>query len=141
MGEVVSRDAVTNRGPMRTPTTRPMIGRLAGVAILIFLVASPVATTSCSDDSTGPDPCSLVSLSSSGNLTLDIECSGGFSATISNIQYDQYGRRSSYNFDIGCSDGSNRHTGSVSNIQYNQYGQAQSATVRIDGETCSVSAG
>ncbi len=117
-----------------------VLGRLTSVALLLCLVAGPVATTSC-DDSSGPDLCSLVSLSSNGSVQIDMDCTSGISATISNIQYDQFGRRTSYNFDIQCSGGGSDHyTGSVSGIAYNQYGQALSATVRINGQTCSVNA-
>ena len=83
------------------------------------------------------DLCSLISVSSNGNLSIS-DCSTGpnYSAQISNIQYDQYGRRSSYNYDITCNSG-DRYYGSVS-LNYNEYGQVTSATVTINGETCDV---
>jgi len=125
---------------MRTPILRTTLKGLVSLALMVFFVAGPVATTSCGD-STSPDLCSLVSISSNGSVQIDMDCTSGISATISNIQYDQFGRRTSYDFDIQCSGGGSDHyTGSVSGIQYNQYGQALSATVRINGQTCSVTA-
>lgn len=126
---------------MRLPSSNAVPGMVLRGALVVLLVAGLVATTSCGD-AAGPDLCSLVSLSSGGGIGIDMDCTGGVSAMISNIQYDQFGRRISYNFDIRCSGGGSDHyTGSVTGIQYNEYGQALSATVRINGTTCQVRAG
>ena len=111
-------------------------------SLLVVLVIGTITTTACGGDGTptGPELCSLVSFSRSGDFGVQYTCSGAYTATISSIQYDPFGRRTSYNFALGCDGGSTLYTGSVTNIQWNNIGEAQSATVRINGETCSVSA-
>lgn len=121
---------------MRIPvfTLRP--GRLApALGLLIF--AGPVTTTACGgSDATAPDVCSMVSLSSNGNLAIDFPCSS-LDVTISGIHYDQLGRPVSYTFDHRCNAGGSGHySGSVTNIRWNDLGQALGATVRINGTTC-----
>ena len=106
---------------------------LIGVMAVLLLIA-----ISCKkEDILGEDFCSLVNISSNGDLSIS-GCTTGpnFSAQISDIQYDQYGRRSSYDYDITCNSG-DRYYGHVS-LDYNEHGQVTSATVTINGETCQV---
>jgi len=100
---------------------------LIGVMAVLLLV-----TISCKKDL-----CSLVSVSTNGDLSIS-ECATGtgFTASITNIHYDQFGRRSSYDYDITCGSG-DRYAGHVS-LSYNEFGQVTSATVTIDGETCNI---
>ncbi|HSW29629.1 MAG TPA: hypothetical protein VLH75_09135 [Longimicrobiales bacterium] len=113
-----------------------ILGVLPACAMWAFLAAGPVAVAGCGGDSTGPeqDVCNQVSFSQSGNVGIQMNCSGSVNSTISNIRYDDYSRPISYNFDFAC--GSERYTGAVSNIRWNNIGQALGATVLVNGKTC-----
>ncbi len=113
-----------------------MLGILPAGALWALLAAGPVAVTGCGGDATGPDEniCDKVSFSQSGNIGIQMSCSGTMNSTVSNIRYDQYSRPISYNFDFSC--GSERYAGSVTNISWNNIGQALGATVTVNGKTC-----
>jgi hypothetical protein len=113
-----------------------VLGVLPACALWAFLAAGPVTVTGCGGDSTGPeeDVCDRVSFSQSGNIGIQMNCSGSVNSTISAIKYDQFSRPISYNFDFSC--GSERYAGSVTNIRWNNIGQALGATVSVNGKTC-----
>lgn len=102
------------------------------------MLGGSVSVSGCGDGSgPGESVCSQVSFSQSSDISIDFnEPCGSFEATISNTTFDQFGRRTSYDFDISCATTSERYTGSVTDIVYNNIGQALSATVTINGETC-----
>jgi hypothetical protein len=110
---------------------------MTGMALLLLL-SGTVSVSGCGDGSgPGESVCSQVSLFQSGDIGVDFkEACGGMEATVSGITYDQFGRRTSYNFDFRCTTTSERYTGSVTDIAYNSLGQALSAEVTINGETC-----
>jgi hypothetical protein len=55
---------------------------------------------------------------------------------VSGITYDSFSRRTSYNYDMSCSNGTNRKTGRVYNITYNNLGQALTWDFTVNGTTC-----
>lgn len=117
-------------------------GACKAFLMVSWLTAGPAVLTACGDDGTGPqgrDLCELVSLNRNGNLSVDMNCSGSVTSTISEIRYDPFSRPTSYNFDMRCTgSGSDHYQGSVTNISWNNIGEALGATVTINGTTCSV---
>jgi hypothetical protein len=59
--------------------------------------------------------CALLGFSGS-QPSLNVDCGGSSTSTISNITYDRFGRVVAYEFDIQCTGNSNRYTGRVFNI-------------------------
>ncbi|MGQ0537638.1 MAG: hypothetical protein ACT4R6_01715 [Gemmatimonadaceae bacterium] len=112
-----------------------------GAVALVLALGTSGSAVACGGGDDGPASpretvCSRVSLSSNG-LSIRTDCSS-ISSTISNIQFDQFGRRISWTFDIRCTTGTERYTGRVTSVTYNNLGQALSATVEINGTTCRV---
>jgi hypothetical protein len=102
----------------------------------------PVATTACSgggDSATGPSSstsaCNDASFDSSAGIAFNLGCSS-VSVSVSGITYDSFSRRTSYNYDMSCSNGTNRKTGRVYNITYNNLGQALTWDFTVNGTTC-----
>lgn len=122
----------------------PILLRASGVAVLVTLLGfMPVAMTGCSkggsDSATGPtstaSACSSASFDSSAGIGFALGCNS-VSASISGITYDQFSRRTAYNYDISCADGTNRKQGRVSNVVYNNIGQALTWDFTVNGTSC-----
>jgi hypothetical protein len=64
---------------------------------------------------------------------ISVPCSSGHS-TVSNINYDAYGRPTTFNFSITC--GSKIYKGSVYSVVYNHLGEATSYSATINGKNC-----
>lgn len=119
------------------------VARGAAVAGIIGALAIvPTATTACSgggDSSTGPSSatsaCGDASFDSSAGIGFNLGCSS-VSVSVSGITYDNFSRRTSYNYDISCANGTNRKTGRVYNITYNNLGQALTWDFTVNGSTC-----
>jgi hypothetical protein len=124
-------------------STLSRIVRIAGVAAAVLALASlPVAVSGCSggggaDKTTAPaaNPCSDASFDSQANIGFNLGCST-LNVSVSGITYDQFSRKKSYSYDISCSGGSNRKTGSVSNITYNNLGQPLTWDFTVNGTSC-----
>jgi hypothetical protein len=56
--------------------------------------------------------------------------------TVSGITYDDFSRVIAYDYDVSCSDGSHRRTGSVHDIAYNNLGEALSLEYSVNGREC-----
>jgi hypothetical protein len=125
------------------PAVRLRIARFLGVATLVAVFAFiPAATSGCSgggEKATGPSNttnlCAEASFDSQANIGFNLGCST-LNVSVSGITYDQFSRKRSYNYDISCSGGSNRKTGSVSNITYNNIGQPLTWDYTVNGTTC-----
>lgn len=101
-----------------------------------------VSATGCSksDGTTGPSgsttsACTEASFDGSAGIGFSLGCSS-ISVSVSGITYDQFSRRKSYSYDIACSDGTKRKTGTVSNITYNGIGQALTWDYTVNGTSC-----
>ena len=122
---------------------RQFVVRAAAVLGVAAAFASlPAATTACSgskgsDAATGPtsSPCTEASFDSGAGIAFNLGCNS-VSVSVSGITYDQFSRRTSYNYDMSCSNGSNRKTGRVYNISYNSLGQALTWDYTVNGTTC-----
>jgi hypothetical protein len=120
--------------------------RLAGVVAVVLAFASiPAIVSGCGGGgggSTGPsnttNACAEASFDSQANIGFNLGCST-LNVSVSGITYDQFSRKKSYNYDISCSGGSNRKTGSVSNITYNNLGQPLTWSFTVNGTSCSKS--
>ena len=92
----------------------------------------------CDKKSTKSDDINCNDLSIQNNApSYPFNCSGTYSASITNIQYDQYGRKTSYNFDISCSSHNETLTGRYYNMTYNSIAQLQTFEATINGKHCS----
>ncbi len=124
---------------------RRTFGTIASAGILIAALAVvSVGATGCSgggDKATGPSgsssasACSQASFDSSAAIGFNLGCNS-VSFGISGITYDQFSRRTSYNYEMSCSDGTNRKVGRVYNITYNSIGQALTWDYTVNGTTC-----
>jgi hypothetical protein len=99
----------------------------------------PVAQSGCSSEG-GQALCDRLSISAGagGVISVFYECSGSYSAAFSNVEYDMFGNRTSYDFTFGCSTSSVSYTGSVT-VSWSSPHDIASWTVVINGETCSFS--
>jgi hypothetical protein len=100
----------------------------------------PAGSVACSGGSDGPtaakvDPCTTASFDSRAGIGFQLGCSS-VTVSVSGITYDQFGRRTSYNYDMSCADGSNRKQGRVSNIAYNSIGEALTWDYTVNGASC-----
>lgn len=119
------------------------LARGAVVAAIVGALAFiPAATTACSgggDSGTGPssstNACNEASFDSSAGIGFSLGCTS-VSVSVSGITYDNFSRRTSYNYDMSCSNGTNRKTGRVYNITYNNLGQAQTWDYTVNGASC-----
>lgn len=111
------------------------------LALLGLLAATTATTTGCGgdDDSTEPEVniCTQVSFSSRGELNVPLRCNS-INSQVSDIRYDQFSRPIAYNFNMSCTDGSQRFSGSVTSITWNNLGQALTMAVTVNGKSCSL---
>jgi hypothetical protein len=106
--------------------------------LTIILIIVAVGFNACEKKSTKSDKINCNDLSISNNSPYyPFICSGTFNSTISNIQYDQYARRTSYDFDISCSPSNETLEGRFYNMTYNSIGQLQTFDATINGKNCS----
>ena len=104
----------------------------------IIAITIIIGILGCDKNSTNSDSINCDDLSISNNsLSYPFECSGVFNGTVSNIQYDQYGRRTSWNFEWSCSSSSKTLEGRYYNMTYNSYAQLQTFDATINGKHCS----
>lgn len=111
------------------------------LTILTAVIVGPAAVTGCSggggDKATAPaaNPCAEASFDSSAGIGFALGCNS-VNVSVTGITYDQFSRRTAYNYDISCSDGSKRKTGRVYNVTYNSIGQALTWDYTVNGATC-----
>jgi hypothetical protein len=111
--------------------------RLINLFSIIAIIAI-IGILGCDKDSTESDSINCNDLSISNNAPYyPFECSGTFHGTTSNIQYDQYGRRISWDFEMSCSSSNKTLEGRYYNMTYNEYGQLQTFDAIINGKHCS----
>ena len=113
---------------------------LASAAVLAVAVAGSASVTGCGggggDDAAGPSASLCSSAVFDGaSIGFNLGCSS-YSASISGITYDQFSRVTSYNYDISCTGGSNRRTGSLTNITYNNLGAPLTWNFTVNGQSC-----
>jgi hypothetical protein len=125
---------------IRLVPTRVLLSAFLAVACVAAAGSLSLAATGCSKsggDATGPtaSACSDASFDSSAGIGFNLGCNS-VSVTVSGITYDQFSRRTSYNYDMACSNGSNRKTGRVYNITYNNLGQPLTWDYSVNGTTC-----
>jgi hypothetical protein len=108
---------------------------------LIAVMVGFLLFADCGKKSTEPKEslCGLLSIQDN-QPNIAVNCQGGFSSRISNIEYDVYGRVIAYDFDYSCTNPSTRYTGKIYNIRRDDIGRALSFSAVINGESCSVSA-
>jgi len=105
---------------------------------LIIAITAFIGIIGCDKKSTKSDDINCNDLSIQNNApSYPFNCSGTYSASITNIQYDQYGRKTSYNFDISCSSHNETLTGRYYNMTYNSIAQLQTFEATINGKHCS----
>jgi hypothetical protein len=77
-------------------------------------------------------------MSSNGGISFQFtSCpSSTYSSSITGIQYDNFGRRISYGFDVTCVGSNERYTGNVTSISYNEIGQVTGWVAVVNGQTC-----
>jgi len=132
---------VTRFLPTKAALSAGLSAILSALAIAAA-VSAPVAVSGCSksgggDNVTAPasSACSEASFDSSAGIGFSLGCSS-ISFSVSGITYDQFSRKTSYNYDVSCTGGSNRKTGRVYNITYNNLGQALTWDYTVNGTTC-----
>ncbi len=106
--------------------------------LLIIAIAAIIGIIGCNKNSTKSDDINCNDLSISNNSpSYPFDCSGMYTAEVSDIQYDQYARRISWDFEISCSTSNETLTGSFYNMTYNNLGQLQTYDATINGKSCS----
>jgi len=85
---------------------------------------------SCESDE---DLCSYFSLCSN-KACFTPPCSSSLEGDLSNIEYDQFGRTISYDFEYTCR--SKKYKGSFDQIYYNGIGYATSFRATVNGVSC-----
>ncbi|MFQ5570667.1 MAG: hypothetical protein ACE5G0_13370 [Rhodothermales bacterium] len=110
------------------------------VTALLLLVSTPTLSgcdSGGSDEEDKASVCDQLAISS-GEPTINFKqaCSGFFEANITNIQYDNFSRVISFNFDISCSSTSEHYTGRAFNIVRNNVGQATAFDATVNGVNC-----
>ena len=106
--------------------------------IPVIVIIIIIGILGCDKNSTNSSGINCNDLSISNNSPYyPFECNGVFSGTTSNIQYDQYGRRISWDFDYSCSTSNKTLEGRYYNLTYNSYGQLQTFEATINGKHCS----
>jgi len=104
---------------------------------LIITITAFIGIIGCNKNSTNSSDINCNDLSISNNAPYyPFECNGVFSGTNSDIQYDQYGRKISWDFDYSCSTSNITLKGRYYNLTYNSYGQLQTFEATINGKQC-----
>lgn len=113
----------------------------AGLGLLLVAASTPI--TGCSGDGGGPagpgeDLCDRITFDNNSGIGIQSQAGcTATSSTITNVVRDQFGRTTSFNFDITCTvGGSERLIGRVFNVTYNNLGQFVSGSATINGRSC-----
>jgi hypothetical protein len=108
--------------------------------IVVGIVAAGLALcwVSCNKDDSSSNPtenfCKRLTVSNNQPaINMD---SNSISSTISNIQYDTFGRVLSFTFDFKSNTSSERYTGNVTSIVRNSVGQVTSYQATVNGQNC-----
>jgi hypothetical protein len=107
------------------------------VRFLAFAAILCMCCLSCKkDEPTQPAQnfCSRIGVSNN-QPSISIDCSN-ISSTVSNIQYDQFSRVISFDFDFKCNTSSERYTGKFYDVQRNSIGQIISFQATVIGQSC-----
>ena len=116
--------------------------------LLGLVVAASTPLTGCSGGGggpSGPGPgenlCGRITFDN--NIGVSVRSAFGCTAinsTNTNVQRDQFGRVTSFEFDITCTAGAtDRVTGRVFNVVYDNLGRFVSAQATINGRSCTYS--
>lgn len=104
----------------------------------IIAITIIIGIFGCDKNSTKSDGINCNDLSISNNSpSYPFVCSGVFNGRTYNIQYDQYGRRISWDFEWSCSSSNKTLEGRYYNITYNSFAQVQTFDATINGKNCS----
>ncbi|HCA79681.1 MAG TPA: hypothetical protein DEP53_08105 [Bacteroidetes bacterium] len=115
--------------------------RASGIKTCATILTSAVLAfcwISCNKDDSSTDPtenfCKRLTVSNNQPaITMD---SNSISNTVSNIQYDSFGRVVSFDFDFKSTTSSERYTGNVYSVVRNSVGQITSYKATINGQNC-----
>lgn len=122
---------------------RSTVRLLAFAALSLGALAAFVPATGCDGGGgptgTGGNLCNRITFDN--NIGIIVSSASGCTATtggFTNQVRDQFGRPTSFDFDITCTAGaSDRVIGRVFNVTYNNLGQFVSAQATINGQSCS----
>jgi hypothetical protein len=110
----------------------------SAAATIVIAVILAFCWLACSKDdssaNSGENFCKRLTVSNNQPaINMD---SNSISSTISNIQYDTYGRVLSFTFDFKSNTSSERYTGNVTSIARNSVGQVTSYQATVNGQNC-----
>ena len=120
---------------------RHAVRLLAFSALSLGALAAFTPATGC-DGGGGPtgssgNLCGRISVSNQGISVTSVPGCTATTGGFTNTQRDQFGRVTSLNFDIQCTQGGNeRLVGSVFNVSYNNLGEVLSYQATINGQAC-----
>ncbi|HEY4612494.1 MAG TPA: hypothetical protein VII11_05890 [Bacteroidota bacterium] len=106
-------------------------------ALVMAVVIVSALFSACGEDEatqSGENVCTKLTVSDN-QPAININCNS-LSGSVSNIQYDGFGRVESMEFDWRCNTSSERYTGRFYNIQRNGIGQIQSYQATVNGKNC-----
>lgn len=114
--------------------------RVRGLLLLASLIGLGAlggpSVTGCTDSTTGLGSlCDRITLTANGFL-IATRCGSGTVGGNSNFVRDDQNRLLSFDFDVSCTDGSDRVVGSVSGIDYDAQNRIVGYDAIVNGQSC-----
>jgi hypothetical protein len=115
---------------------RRLRGPLLFTAVIGLGALGSPSLSGCTDSTTGLDSlCDRITLTANGFL-IATRCGAGTVGGNSNFVRDDQDRLISFDFDVSCTDGSDRVVGSVSGIDYDAQNRIVGYDAIVNGQTC-----